>query len=302
MSARPLAERARARFAGLQDEICRELEALEPEARFREDRWTHDREGGSGGGRSRVLENGALFEKGGVNLADVRGLLSERIAERLQVAPQPFLATGISLVLHPVSPRVPTVHMNMRYLELPEHDGPRAAWFGGGADLTPYYLEPDDVRGFHRTWREVCERHEVADHARFKRWCDEYFHNAHRGEARGVGGIFFDYLHERLEAVFGFVDDAGSAFLDAYLPIVRRRRGEPYGERERDWQLVRRGRYVEFNLVHDRGTLFGLETGGRTESILMSLPPLVRWRYDHHPEPGSPEAELLAVLRRPRDW
>jgi coproporphyrinogen III oxidase len=208
-----------------------------------------------------------------------------------------FTATGISLVLHPRNPLVPTVHANFRFLTKGERQ-----WFGGGADLTPYYPFRDDVIHFHRIWRDVCGRHPVADYARFKKWCDDYFFLPHRGEARGVGGVFFDYLEGDMEGLFKFVRDAGDAFLDAYLPIARRRKDLPYGERERAFQEFRRGRYVEFNLLYDRGTLFGLKTGGRTESILMSLPPVVRWHYGYRPEPGSREAELYEVYLKPRDW
>jgi len=292
-----LHERARDLFAELQDAICNKLEETDGKAKFREDRWKH-RDGDDGGGRTRVIEGGHIFEKGGVNLADVQGTFSQRLADRLEVEPQPFRATGISLVIHPLSPLVPTVHMNLRHIQL----GDGTAWFGGGADLTPYYLFEEDARHFHHTWRTVCERHEPADYKRFKNWCDEYFRIPHREETRGVGGIFFDYLKEDPQQVYAFVEDAGRHFLEAYVPIVERRAAESWWDRERSWQLVRRGRYVEFNLVYDRGTLFGLETQGRTESILMSLPPMVRWTYDQRPEPGSREAALLEVLRTPRDW
>jgi len=292
-----LHERACDLFAELQDAICDKLEETDGKAKFREDRWKY-RDGDDGGGRTRVIEGGRIFEKGGVSLADVQGTLSERLASRLNVEPQPFRAAGISLVIHPLSPLVPTVHMNLRHIRL----GDGTAWFGGGADLTPYYLFDEDARHFHNTWRTVCERHESADYPRFKKWCDEYFRIAHREEARGVGGIFFDYLKQDPQQVYSFVEDAGRHFLEAYVPIVERRAGEPWWDRERSWQLIRRGRYVEFNLVYDRGTLFGLETHGRTESILMSLPPLVRWTYDHRPEPDSREAALLEALRTPRDW
>lgn len=294
-----LRDRAAARFAELQEAICAGVESLDGTASFREDPW--DYAGGEGGGVTRVLAEGAVFEKGGVNVSAVAGTLAPRLAERLGTTPRPFFAAGVSLVLHPRSPRVPTAHMNVRYLETEGDDG--RAWFGGGADLTPYYLERDDARHFHAVLRHACERHPaVADYPTFKRQCDEYFFLPHRGEARGVGGVFFDYLTGDLDATFAFVSDVGAAFLPAYAPIVERRRDEPWGEAERRWQLVRRGRYVEFNLVHDRGTAFGLETGGRTESILMSLPPLVRWDYDHAPEAGGREAELLEVLRAPVDW
>jgi len=302
-----LHQQARDLFAELQAEICARLEEIDGQARFGHDPWDHrpsEAAPAGGGGLSRALADGRVFEKAGVNLADVHGVFSERLARGLGLAPQRFEATGISLVVHPLSPMVPTVHMNLRHLRLPDAEPgtERAAWFGGGADLTPYYLFEDDARHFHGTWREACERHDPDYYPSFKKRCDEYFRVAHRDEARGIGGIFFDYLVESPEKLLRFVEDVGRHFLDAYVPIVERRRDEPWWDRERDWQLVRRGRYVEFNLVHDRGTLFGLETGGRTESILMSLPPLVRWAYDHRPEPGSREAALLDVLRQPRDW
>jgi coproporphyrinogen III oxidase len=287
-------ERAAAYFRDLQDQIVTPLEALDGR-RFREDIW--QREGG-GGGRTRVLADGGVFEKAGVNFSEVFGEMSEEFAKQVPGNGRAFYATGISLVLHPRNPHVPTVHANFRYIA----KGDRA-WFGGGADLTPYYPVREDVVHFHRTWKAVCDRHaSVADHRRMKEECDRYFHSPHRNEARGVGGIFFDYLGGDLEAVFAFVRDAGGSFLDAYLPIAQRRKDDPYTERQRDWQLYRRGRYVEFNLLYDRGTLFGLKTGGRTESILMSLPPLVKWGYDVVPEPGSAEAELVEVYLKPRDW
>lgn len=298
-------ERAGQFFAELQDRICRALESLDGTARFREDHW--QREGG-GGGRSRVLEGGAVFEKAGVNFSAVEGELPEALAaqqiahlrkqlgEQFQPTNRTFFATGISLVLHPVNPYVPTVHANFRFLE---QGG--ASWFGGGADLTPYYPFREDVVHFHRTFKEACERHDVADYTRFKKWCDEYFYIKHRGEMRGVGGIFFDYLTADLERVFEFVRDAGESFLPAYLPIAERRKETAYGEREREFQLIRRGRYVEFNLVYDRGTTFGLMTGGRTESILMSLPPLASWIYDYRPQPGTPEAEATRCFQ-PQEW
>jgi coproporphyrinogen III oxidase len=303
-----LKERASRYFTDLQARICGRLEALEGKAgaRFSEDRWRHDSDpdGSSGGGGvTRVLSEGKLFEKAGVNFSGVTGELTATLADRLEVPAQPFFATGVSLVIHPLSPMVPTTHMNLRYIELlGSTEGGKRAWFGGGADLTPYYLFEEDAQHFHGVWRDVCDRHEAGDYPRFKKWCDDYFHNKHRGEARGVGGIFFDYLEDDPERTFEFVQDSGGSFLEAFEPIVERRRGDPWYDREREWQLIRRGRYVEFNLVHDRGTLFGLETRGRTESILISLPPLVRWVYDHHPDPGTPEEALVEVLRTPRDW
>jgi coproporphyrinogen III oxidase len=280
-------------FQDLQEGICAALEELDG-GRFRTDAWV--REGG-GGGRTRVLAGGPLFEKAGVNFSAVHGQLDEEFARQIPGEGRDFTATGMSLVLHPRSPLVPTVHANFRFLT----KGTRE-WFGGGADLTPYYPYLEDVVHFHQVWKAVCERHPaVADYPRFKAWCDQYFFLPHRQETRGVGGIFFDYLEGNREALFAFVRDCGDAFLEAYLPIARRRRNEPYTERQRAFQEYRRGRYVEFNLLYDRGTLFGLKTGGRTESILMSLPPVVRWDYDHRVDPASREAELGTFLK-PRDW
>ncbi len=287
--------RAAAYFRELQDRICSGLEALDGHARFRQDEW--QREGG-GGGRTRVLTRGRVFEKAGVNFSLVHGEMAPEFAAQVPGEGSTFTATGISLVLHPQSPMVATVHANFRFLTKGER-----RWFGGGADLTPYYPVREDVIHFHRTWRAVCERHRnIADYQRLKRWCDEYFFLHHRQEPRGVGGIFFDYLERDWAETFAFVRDCGDAFLDAYRPVVLRRKDEPYGERERAFQEFRRGRYVEFNLLYDRGTLFGLKTGGRIESILMSLPPVVRWEYDYRPEPGSREAELYDVFLKPHDW
>lgn len=281
-------------FRGLQDRICAGLAAADGATTFREDRW--DRPGG-GGGRSRVLENGGLFEKAGVNFSLVHGSMSAEFAAQVPGSGTEFVATGVSLVLHPRNPYIPTVHANFRFLVKGDKQ-----WFGGGADLTPYYPFREDVIHFHRVWKAACERHPApVDYTRFKKWCDEYFFLPHRQEARGVGGIFFDYLEGDFDAVFAFVKDAGDQFLSAYLPIVERRRNIAYGESERMFQEFRRGRYAEFNLIYDRGTIFGLKTGGRTESILMSLPPVVRWIYDYHPAPGSREAELYEYLK-PRDW
>jgi coproporphyrinogen III oxidase len=285
--------RAAAYFRDLQDRICAALADLDG-SRFREDAWQRE----DGGGRTRILAEGGVFEKAGVNFSEVFGQLSEQFATQLPGEGRDFTATGISLVLHPRSPLVPTVHANFRFLT----HGSRQ-WFGGGADLTPYYPYRDDVIHFHRIWKRVCERHPPpVDYRRFKQECDDYFFLAHRNEPRGVGGIFFDYLEGDLENHFAFVRDCGDAFLDAYLPIVRRRKDEPYTPRQRAFQEYRRGRYVEFNLLYDRGTVFGLKTGGRIESILMSLPPVVRWEYDYRPEPGSPEAALYEVYLKPRDW
>jgi coproporphyrinogen III oxidase len=290
----PLRERAAAYFRDLQDRIVTALEALDG-SRFREDSW--QREGG-GGGRTRVLIDGPIFEKAGVNFSDVHGRMSEEFARQVPGEGREFTACGISLVVHPRSPMVPTVHANFRFLTKGEKQ-----WFGGGADLTPYYPYREDVIHFHRVLRDACVRCQPPiDYARFKKWCDEYFFLPHRNEPRGVGGIFFDYLEGDVERLFAFVRDCGDAFLPAYLPIAERRKNEQYTERERFFQEFRRGRYAEFNLIYDRGTLFGLRTGGRTESILMSLPPVVRWRYDHRPEPGTREAELYELYLKPRDW
>jgi coproporphyrinogen III oxidase len=284
-------------FADLQSEICRTLGELDGAAAFSTDTW--ERPGG-GGGVSRVLEGGGLFEKAGVNWSSVSGELPAEMAEHMPGVGRAFRAAGVSLVLHPRSPMIPTTHANFRCLQKGD-----AVWFGGGADLTPYYLFRDDAVHFHQTFAEVCDRHRpVGDYDRFKAWCDEYFFLPHRGETRGVGGIFFDYLGskgEPLEQVEALVRDLGRAFTSAYVPIAARRRAEPFGETERTWQLRRRGRYVEFNLLSDRGTLFGLKTNGRIESILMSLPPLVRWDYDVTASAGSREAELVAHLR-PTSW
>ncbi len=287
-------EAAAGYFRGLQARICTALETIDGQGRFREDAW--EREGG-GGGRSRALAEGGVFEKAGVNFSDVHGEFSEEFARQVPGEGRSFKATGISLVLHPRSPMVPTVHANFRFLVKGEK-----WWFGGGSDLTPYYPYREDAIHFHRTWKAVCDRHApLIDHSKLKKWCDEYFYLPHRNEHRGIGGIFFDYLEGDFERLFAFVCDAGDAFLDAYLPIVHRRKAEPYTPEQREFQLIRRGRYVEFNLLYDRGTIFGLKTGGRIESILMSLPPLVRWTYDFRPAPGSREAELFEFLK-PRDW
>jgi coproporphyrinogen III oxidase len=286
-------EKIEAYFTKLQDRITNAIEELDGNV-FSEDTWTRV---GGGGGRTRVLEGGRVFEKAGVNFSSVQGNLPEQFAAKIpRGSGTEFFATGISLVFHPRSPMVPAVHANFRYLEKGDAD-----WFGGGTDLTPCYPYEEDAVHFHRTIKLACDRHDRDFYVRFKKWCDEYFILKHRGEMRGVGGIFFDYLEGDRERNFAFVQDAGNTFLDAYLPIAKRRMNEPYGERERQYQLYRRGRYVEFNLLYDRGTIFGLETLGRTESILMSLPPLVRWVYDFRPEPGSREEKALEFYQ-PREW
>jgi coproporphyrinogen III oxidase len=294
-----LFDRAAKFFSELQTDICRALADVDGAAQFTADAWQRP---GGGGGVARVLEGGALFEKAGVNWSSVDGELPADLADHMPGEGRNFRASGISLVLHPRSPMVPTVHANFRCLTKGD-----ALWFGGGSDLTPYYLFRDDAVHFHATLAAACDRHRpVGDYERFKVWCDEYFFLPHRGETRGVGGLFFDHLGGKGEypaqQVFDFVCDVGRSFVQAYVPIAQRRQTEPYGDLERAWQLRRRGRYVEFNLIYDRGTLFGLKTHGRVESILMSLPPLVRWDYDVMATPGSPEEELLATLRRPVDW
>ncbi len=287
----------------LQDRICSALEQTDGSAAFREDRWAR---AGGGGGRTRVIEGGAVLEKGGVNTSAVHGELPPAMQERFGVRESRFFACGLSLVIHAVNPFVPTVHANYRYFELYDAEGKRAdAWFGGGLDLTPNYLFEEDAVHFHGVCKAVCDRHHPTFYSDFKDACDRYFFLSHRGETRGIGGLFFDYCRDgqplALPAWMGFVTDAGDRFLDAYLPIVEHRKAVPYGDAEREWQEIHRGRYAEFNLIHDRGTLFGLQTGGRTESILMSLPPRARWVYDHRPAPGSEEERLVKALV-PREW
>ncbi|MDJ0618908.1 MAG: oxygen-dependent coproporphyrinogen oxidase [Calothrix sp. MO_192.B10] len=308
----------------LQDQIADGLEKLDGVGKFQEDSWERPE---GGGGRSRVLREGAVFEQAGVNFSEVWGsqLPPSILAQRPEAAGHGFYATGTSMVLHPCNPYVPTVHLNYRYFEA----GP-VWWFGGGADLTPYYPFAEDATHFHKTFKQACDAHHPDYYPVFKHWCDEYFYLKHRQETRGIGGLFFDYQDGRQlplyrgphadgeaakysdqlgtlaprtwEEIFAFIQDCGNAFLPAYVPIVQRRHGMEYGDRQRNFQLYRRGRYVEFNLVYDRGTIFGLQTNGRTESILMSLPPLVRWEYCYQPEPNTPEAELYDTFLKPQDW
>lgn len=307
----------------LQDQICQGLEQLDGTGKFQEDSWVRAE---GGGGRSRVIREGAVFEQGGVNFSEVWGdhLPPSILTQRPEAAGHRFYATGTSMVLHPRSPYIPTVHLNYRYFEA----GP-VWWFGGGIDLTPYYPFAEDAAHFHQTIKQACDAHHPEYYPTFKRWCDEYFYLKHRQEMRGVGGIFFDYQDGQGELyrgpdpegaaavyssqvgkvasrswddLFGLACSCGEAFLPAYVPIAEKRRTIEYGDRERNFQLYRRGRYVEFNLVYDRGTIFGLQTNGRTESILMSLPPLVRWEYGYQPEPNTPEAELYETFLKPQDW
>ena len=307
----------------LQDRICLSLEILDEKGKFKEDIWERPE---GGGGRSRVLQDGNVFEQGGVNFSEVCGshLPPSIVNQRPEVEGHEFYATGVSLVLHPRNPYVPTVHLNYRYFEA----GP-VWWFGGGADLTPYYPFAEDAVHFHSTFKQACDAHNPDYYRVFKPWCDEYFYLKHRQEGRGIGGIFFDYQdgrgqlyrgrnsdsqaavisdkigtlkHRTWEDIFAFVNSCGKAFTNAYLPIVEKRKSIEYGKHQRDFQLYRRGRYVEFNLVYDRGTLFGLQTNGRTESILMSLPPLVRWEYCYKPKANTPEAQLYETFLKPQDW
>ncbi len=289
---------------GLQDEICQALEDLDTKAKFKEDHW--ERPGG-GGGRSRVLSEGKVFEKAGVSTSIVHGEMPEALKKNMQTEGAQFFACGISLVIHPEHPMVPTTHANFRFFEMYDKEGNAIdAWFGGGSDLTPYYLFEEDAVHFHREQKLAADKHGKELYPRFKEACDEYFKNHHRQEGRGIGGTFFDYLKadakRSLEDWYQFTTDMGKSFLPSYLPIVEKRKDLAYTEEQRYWQELRRGRYVEFNLVHDRGTLFGLRTNGRTESILMSLPPRVRWDYNVEPKPDSPEAQLVEVLRHPVAW
>ncbi|MED5464781.1 MAG: oxygen-dependent coproporphyrinogen oxidase [Myxococcota bacterium] len=288
-----------------QDTICEAIAGIDG-GTFQEDRWERAE---GGGGRSRVLQGGQVFEKAGVNVSVVHGTLSAEAAAKMGGGKElgaehlTFYATGVSLVLHPHNPMAPTVHANYRYFERGSAENPAAWWFGGGADLTPSYLFEEDARHFHRVHQEACERHDPEYYPRFKKWCDEYFYIPHREESRGLGGIFFDNLNDRApEEHLGFVQSCADAFLPAYLPILERRMNLPWSPEQKEWQQIRRGRYVEFNLVYDRGTTFGLRTGGRIESILMSLPLSARWEYDHAPAAGSEEARLVDALKHPRDW
>ncbi len=286
----------------LQDRICTQLAGLDGQVGFREDAWQRPE---GGGGRTRVLAEGQVFEKAGVNFSKVRGasLPPSASAHRPELAGRSFVAMGVSLVIHPLNPYVPTSHANVRLFVAEHAEAAPVWWFGGGYDLTPYYGFEQDCIHWHQVARAACEPFGPLVYPRFKGWCDDYFHLRHRGEPRGVGGLFFDDLNEwDFDTSFAFLRAVGDSYLEAYEPIVRRRMDLPWSERERQFQLYRRGRYVEFNLVYDRGTLFGLQSGGRTESILMSLPPLVRWDYDWSPEPGSAEADLYETYLKPRDW
>jgi len=288
----------------LQDQITSKLEDLDGKAKFKEDLWQR-KEGG--GGRTRVIQNGNVFEKGGVNISKVHGPLPSAMQAYFNVGDVDFFACGLSLVIHPKSPMVPTVHANWRYLEMYDKEGTIVdQWFGGGQDLTPYYLFEEDAKHFHRVCKSACDKHNKNFYKDYKKRCDEYFYNSHRNEGRGIGGLFFDYCKANdtmdMQQWYNFVTEVGDSFLEAYTPIVEKRKNLPYTDAQRDWQEIRRGRYVEFNLVHDKGTLFGLKTNGRIESILMSLPAHVEWVYDHQPEKGSEEEKLIEVLKNPVEW
>ena len=288
-------------LAGLQDRIAGRLEAIDGN-KFRRDEWTRPE---GGGGVSCLIEDGGIFERGGVNFSHVTGnaLPASATASRPDLAGRSFQAMGVSLVLHPRNPYVPTVHMNVRFFVAEKPGAEPVSWFGGGMDLTPYYGFEEDAVHFHRTCRDALEPFGAQTHGKFKKWCDEYFYLKHRREPRGIGGIFFDDLSEPdFDTCFALVRSVGDHLINAYVPIVERRKDLPFGDVERDFQAYRRGRYVEFNLVYDRGTLFGLQSGGRTESILMSLPPVVKWRYDWKPESGTPEARLYTDFLTARDW
>jgi len=286
-------------FKNIQDHICEELEKTDGKGVFIQDRW--ERPGG-GGGRSRVIRHGNIIEKGGVNFSEVHGKTPEKILKSFGLSEGDFFATGVSIVLHPENPLVPIIHMNIRYFEMSTGQ----YWFGGGIDLTPHYVEIDDAKFFHEKLKAVCDKHASHYYQEFKHWADDYFYLPHRKETRGIGGIFFDHLSEdedfSKEDRFHFVKDVGLAFAPIYTYFMRKNSIKPYSEREREWQQIRRGRYVEFNLVHDRGTKFGLETDGRTESILMSLPPLAGWEYDYQPPKNSREGQTLQMLQKGINW
>ncbi|RCT53704.1 oxygen-dependent coproporphyrinogen oxidase [Winogradskyella sp. KYW1333] len=288
----------------LQDTITSKLEAIDCKATFQEDIWKRPE---GGGGRTRVIQNGNVFEKGGVNISGVHGNLPNSMQAYFGVKDADFFACGLSLVLHPKNPMVPTAHGNWRYFEMYNKNGDIVdQWFGGGQDLTPYYLFDEDAKHFHQVCKSACDKHSLDFYPKYKKRCDEYFYNSHRNEARGIGGLFFDYCKKSesmtMQNWYDFVTDVGDSFLEAFVPIVEKRKELDYSKEQRDWQEIRRGRYVEFNLVHDKGTLFGLKTNGRIESILMSLPPQVQWVYDHHPAEGSEEEKLIKVLQEPKNW
>ncbi len=286
-------------FENIQDRICQGLEEADGSGKFVEDRWSRD---GGGGGRSRVLSGGDVIEKGGVNFSAVYGKTPQKILEALKLEDADFYATGVSIVLHPHNPWVPIIHMNIRYFEM--SDG--TYWFGGGIDLTPHYIDRDDAHFFHSALKDTCDRFDLTYYPKFKVWADNYFYLSHREETRGIGGIFFDRLAgtsaEEKQSIFDFTCAVGETFVPTYSTLMERNKDRDYSDDHKNWQYLRRGRYVEFNLVHDKGTKFGLDTGGRTESILMSLPPMAGWTYNHQPKPATLEYETLELLRKGVDW
>lgn len=293
-------EQIAAWFMDLQDRICHGLEQLDGKAVFTEEKWERN---GGGGGRSRVIQNGGVIEKGGVNFSAVYGAMPEKIAKGLQLPLSVhFYATGVSIVLHPGNPHMPIIHMNVRYFEI--SDG--RYWFGGGIDVTPHYVNPEDARHFHQNLKIICDRYDPGYYERFKKWADDYFYITHRSETRGIGGIFFDHFTENVQHskqdCFDFVKDVGEFFVPSYTPFVKKYADAPFTPEQKNWQLIRRSRYVEFNLVYDKGTKFGLDSDGRTESILMSMPPQAIWPYNYTPETGSPEANTLELLKKGIDW
>ena len=291
-------------IVNLQNHITKSLEDIDGVGKFKEDLWERSE---GGGGKTRIIENGNIFEKGGVNISAVHGELPETMQQHFGVENTQFYACGLSLVIHPKNPMIPTVHANWRYFEMYDEDGNiKDQWFGGGLDLTPYYLFDEDAIHFHNICKIACDKHDETFYPMYKEKCDSYFWNSHRNEARGIGGLFFDYCkpneYKTITNWFDFVTEVGDSFLEAYLPIVEKRKSLNFNSAHRKWQEIRRGRYVEFNLVHDKGTLFGLKTNGRIESILMSLPPHVQWVYNHEPEIGSEEARLIEILKKPKNW
>jgi coproporphyrinogen III oxidase len=286
-------------FMGLQDSICLALEQADGKARFREDAWTRNE---GGGGRTRIINHGQVFEKGGVNFSAVHGPTPDAIQKALNLPPSEFYATGVSIVIHPNSPLVPIIHMNVRYFEMSNGTW----WFGGGIDLTPHYVMDSDARFFHEALKKTCDKHNAGFYPEFKKWADDYFYIPHRKETRGIGGIFFDRLdakrNKSKEALFAFVQDIGETFAPVYTALVAKHKAEPFSPEQKQWQLLRRGRYVEFNLVYDKGTRFGLDTDGRTESILMSLPEMASWVYDHQCTAGSAEEKTLFLLKKGIVW
>jgi len=296
-------EQIAAEYQVIQDEICAALEQLDGKAKFEEEKWERD---GGGGGRTRVIQNGSVFEKGGVNFSAVEGQLPETLKKALKVDEDKFFATGVSIVIHPNHPMVPIIHMNIRYFEMPSATGEPLRWFGGGIDVTPHYIIDEDARFFHGYLKSVCDKFNAGFYARFKQWADDYFYIKHRNETRGIGGIFYDRLTAAddlsWDDLFEFSKAVGRSFIPIYSELVNRNRDKEFTDNEQQWQYQRRSRYAEFNLVYDAGTKFGLETNGRIESILMSLPPTAKWLYNYQPKPGSEEDRTLSLLKKGINW